>query len=87
MLFAEAVDGEAAKISRLSFSTKLTDYFASGKCIFAVGNEDTAPMEYLKNEDAFNFFYCNCFMLYYYVYMLYAVIAEIFPEKTKKTLV
>ena len=52
LLFAEAVDGEAAKISRLSFSTKLTDYFASGKCIFAVGNEDTAPMEYLKNEDA-----------------------------------
>ena len=52
LLFAEAIDGGNAKIARLSFSTKLTDYFRSGKCIFAVGNSDIAPMEYLKNGDA-----------------------------------
>lgn len=32
--------------ARLSFSTKITDYFSAGKCIFAVGNRDLAPMEY-----------------------------------------
>lgn len=52
LLFAEAVDGPNSKIARLSFSTKLTDYFRSGKCILAVGNPDTAPMDYLKEEDA-----------------------------------
>lgn len=52
LLFAEAIQGENAKTARLSFSTKLTDYFKSGKCIFAVGSEDIAPMEYLKAEDA-----------------------------------
>ena len=52
LLFAEAVDGPNSKIARLSFSTKLTDYFCSGKCILAVGDPDTAPMDYLKEEDA-----------------------------------
>lgn len=52
LLFAEAVEGNSSKVARLSFSTKLTDYFSSGKCIFAVGNPETAPMEYLKTEDA-----------------------------------
>lgn len=52
LLFAEAVDGENAKTARLSFSTKLTDYFRSGKCILAVGNADTAPMEYLADNQA-----------------------------------
>ena len=52
LLFAEAVDGPNSKIARLSFSTKLTDYFRSGKCILAVGNPDTAPMDYLKEDDA-----------------------------------
>ena len=52
LLFAEAIDGKNAKIARLSFSTKLTDYFRSGKCILAVGNKEVAPMEYLKEQDA-----------------------------------
>ncbi len=52
LLFAEAIEGENAKTARLSFSTKLTDYFRSGKCIFAVGNGDIAPIEYLREEDA-----------------------------------
>jgi len=52
LLFAEAISGKSALTARLSFSTKLTDYFRSGKCILAVGNADTAPIEYLKQEDA-----------------------------------
>ncbi|MBQ2942341.1 MAG: hypothetical protein IJD97_08905 [Clostridia bacterium] len=52
LLFAEAIEGENSKVARLSFSTKLTDYFRSGKCILAVGNKETAPIEYLLHEDA-----------------------------------
>ena len=52
LLFAEAMTGEHSKIARLSFSTKLTDYFHSGKCILAVGAKNVAPMEYLQTEHA-----------------------------------
>ena len=52
LLFAEAIDGPHSRTARLSFSTKLTDYFRSGKCILAVGCSDVAPMEYLREEDA-----------------------------------
>lgn len=52
LLFVEAYEGAKAQIARLSFSTKLTDYFHSGKCIFAVGAKDVAPMEYLRAEHA-----------------------------------
>ena len=52
LLFAEALPGPKSKAARLSFSTKITDYMRSGKCILAVGDFDTAPMEYLKQEDA-----------------------------------
>lgn len=52
LLFAEAYAGSMSQKARLSFSTKLTDYFRSGKCIFAIGAADVAPMEYLRTEDA-----------------------------------
>lgn len=39
-------------VARLSFSTKITDYLSSGKCIWAVGNGELAPIEYLRCEDA-----------------------------------
>lgn len=53
LLFVEAVEGSKAKIARLSFSTKITDYLSTGKCIFAVGHKDTAPMEYfIENGSA-----------------------------------
>ena len=52
MLFVEDIDGKDAKAARLSFSTKITDYLSSGKCIFAVGCRDTAPMQYFINNDA-----------------------------------
>lgn len=38
--------------TRLSFSTKLVDYFERGKCILAIGWEDSASILYLKEEDA-----------------------------------
>ncbi len=52
LLFAEDIDGPLSKKARLSFSTKITDYLRSGKCIFALGNEDTAPMEYFIETDS-----------------------------------
>lgn len=53
LLFVEDIDGKDAKAARLSFSTKITDYLSSGKCIFAVGFNETAPMQYfIKNEAA-----------------------------------
>ena len=52
LLFVEDIDGKDAKAARLSFSTKITDYLSSGKCIFAVGCRDTAPMQYFINNDA-----------------------------------
>ena len=50
LLFVEAIEGPKAKIARLSFSTKITDYLSTGKCIFAVGHKDTAPMEYFAES-------------------------------------
>lgn len=53
MLFVEDIDGKDARVARLSFSTKITDYLSSGKCIFAVGYKETAPMQYfIKNNAA-----------------------------------
>lgn len=52
LLFLEDVDGPDARTARLSFSTKITDYLSSGRCIFAVGCMDTAPMQYFLANDA-----------------------------------
>lgn len=35
-----------------SFSTKIVDYLYKGKCILAVGPDDVASIDYLKNNDA-----------------------------------
>ena len=51
LLFVESLSGRKP-IARLSFSTKLTDYFAAGKCIWAIGNKDLGPIEYIKECDA-----------------------------------
>ncbi|CZR05631.1 hypothetical protein SAMN04488048_11556 [Trichococcus flocculiformis] len=37
---------------RHSFSTKIVDYFKANRCIFAVGKDDVASIDYLINEDA-----------------------------------
>lgn len=52
LLFLEDVDGPHAKTARLSFSTKITDYLSSGRCILAVGCMDTAPMQYFADYGA-----------------------------------
>ena len=52
LLFVEALDGPNSKTARLSFSTKITDYLSTGKCIFAVGNQDTAPISYFLSTKA-----------------------------------
>lgn len=51
LLFLEDIS-EDNRMARLSFSTKITDYYAAGKCIFAVGNKDLAPMELLKESNS-----------------------------------
>ncbi|MBO7215289.1 MAG: hypothetical protein J6V66_07365 [Clostridia bacterium] len=50
LLFLESMD-KSNNLARLSFSTKITDYFSAGKCIFAVGHNDLAPIQYLKDND------------------------------------
>ncbi len=51
LLFLEDINGKDAKVARLSFSTKITDYLSSGKAIIAIGNKDTAPVEYFTTND------------------------------------
>lgn len=52
VLFVEGIDIFNKNKARLSFSTKLTDYFRAGKCILAVGPRDIAPIDYLNRNDA-----------------------------------
>lgn len=49
LVFVESFENKTA---RLSFSTKLTDYLSSGRCILAIGPEDISSMEYLSSEKA-----------------------------------
>ena len=51
LLFAEDIIGKERKVARLSFSTKIPDYLSCGKFILAVGDYDTAPMEYFREEN------------------------------------
>ena len=52
-MFLEAIEGKDVNTARLSFSTKITDYLSSGKAIVAIGNKETAPMQYfVKNNIA-----------------------------------
>ncbi len=51
-VFVESLEKRYRNAARLSFSTKLTDYFKSGCCIFAIGAPEIAPIEYLKENDA-----------------------------------
>lgn len=51
LLFVESLSGTDTA-ARLSFSTKITDYLSSGKCIWAIGSNKLAPIQYLCEEDA-----------------------------------
>ena len=52
LLVAEAIGRSGDMSARLSFSTKITDYFLASKCIWAVGNPELASINYLANNDA-----------------------------------
>lgn len=51
VIFVESLEKEHRFDARLSFSTKLTDYFKNGKCIFAIGDKTIAPIIYLKENN------------------------------------
>lgn len=52
VVFVESFVPQYCNVARLSFSTKICDYLASGKCILAIGPRNIAPIEYFKEEDA-----------------------------------
>lgn len=52
LLFAESLERKKNQGARLSFSTKITDYFRAGKCIWAVGSPTLGPIDYLSRMDA-----------------------------------
>ena len=52
VMFVESLEDKQKYIARLSFSTKVTDYLASGKCILVVGAADIAPIAYLQENNA-----------------------------------
>ncbi len=51
LVHVEAFDRKNRHITRLSLSTKIPEYLASGRCIFAVGPEDVSSMQYLAEYD------------------------------------
>lgn len=52
LVHVESTELKERLLVRHSFSTKLIDYFHSGRCIFAVGTPDVASIDYLFKNDA-----------------------------------
>lgn len=52
LVHVESFDMDERYSARLSFSTKIVDYFESARCILAVGWGKTAAIEYLQEKDA-----------------------------------
>lgn len=52
LLHCESFEKREKYEVRLSFSTKIVDYFSKAKCIFAVGDRGVASMDYLIRNDA-----------------------------------
>ncbi|MBQ9929653.1 MAG: hypothetical protein IJO72_02600 [Oscillospiraceae bacterium] len=52
LVFVESLEKKFRYTARLSFSTKITDYLKSGKCIFAVGDSKIAPIDYFSRFDS-----------------------------------
>ena len=52
LVFAESLEKKYKHTARLSFSTKITDYLKSGKCIFAIGDKEIAPIDYFNKYDS-----------------------------------
>lgn len=51
VLHVEPFTLKGSLLCRLSFSTKLVDYFYNSKCIFAVGHKRCSSMQYLAKND------------------------------------
>lgn len=52
LVFVESLEKKYKNAARLSFSTKITDYLKNGKCIFAIGDKDIAPIDYFDRYDS-----------------------------------
>lgn len=52
LVFVESLEKKYKNTARLSFSTKITDYLRSGKCIFAIGDKSIAPIDYFRRYDS-----------------------------------
>jgi hypothetical protein len=52
LLFLEAIDGKYSNNSRLSFSTKITDYLSAGRTILAIGKRNEMPLMYFAKTDS-----------------------------------
>lgn len=52
LVFVESLEDKFKYTARLSFSTKITDYLRSGKCIFAIGDKEIAPIDYFNKYDS-----------------------------------
>lgn len=50
LLFVETFKEKYKNLARLSFSTKIADLLSSGKCIFAIGPGDIAPIRYFNDN-------------------------------------
>ena len=51
VIFAESLEGKESNAAKLSFSTKITDYISNGKCVLAIGKDNT-PIDYFKRNDS-----------------------------------
>lgn len=52
LIFVESLEKKYKNAARLSFSTKITDYLKNGKCIFAIGDREIAPIDYFNRYDS-----------------------------------
>lgn len=52
LLHVESIKLKEKLETRLSFSTKIVDYFERGKCILAIGWAESASIEYIKKNQA-----------------------------------
>ena len=48
----ESFKNKYKNIARLSYSTKISDYLYSGKCIFVYGPKDIAPIDFFIKNNA-----------------------------------
>jgi hypothetical protein len=52
LVHVESMDRLSRRLTRLSVSTKIPQYLASGKCLLAVGPPEVASMRYVRDHEA-----------------------------------